>query len=200
MPTLSCAAKVSDIWSFTRRHSLWRAQAIFCFGGFDFCGQLVVALVERERFLPILERLRNLVQHGIGVANVLQDRWIISLQRLLCAQEFRQGLFVLAAAKMKPAEAIKVSPVLRVRRQRPFDIIFGLVQMGILVGPHETKIIIGLSSVRRIELDRLLEKVGGFVVKAGAFGGRAIFEKETAVGHVVALCLAFMQSFLEKRN
>src|SRR6476469_2655636 len=108
MPTLSCVAKVSDIWSFTRRHSLWRALAIFCFGGFDFCGQLVVALVERKRFLPILERFWNLVQHGIGVANLLKYRWIISLQRLLCAQEFRQCLFVLAAAEMKPAEAIEI--------------------------------------------------------------------------------------------
>src|SRR3954469_22175532 len=99
---------------------------------------------------------------------------------------------------MKPAETVEVSAILWIRGQSPFDIVFGLVQMRVLVSPHEAEIIVSLSGLRRVELDGLLKKLSCFVVEAGAFGGCAVFEEETIVRHVISLRLAFMQSLLEK--
>ncbi len=128
---------------------------------------------------------------------MLEDCRIVGFELLRGVEQLRQSLFVFTLAVMEPAHAVEIGAVVRVARERAFDVILRLIEVAVLIGPHIAEIVVSLGRVRRIGRDRLLEKVRGLVIEAGAFRGRAIFEIETPVGNLLALRLAFMQRFLE---
>ena len=68
---------------------------------------------------------------------------------------------------MEPAEAVEVCACSRISAERPLDVVLGLIEVRVPIGPHEAEIITSLTRVRRIEFDRFLEKFRRLVIELG---------------------------------
>ena len=93
--------------------------------------------------MPILERLGGAAELRVGVADVLEHRRIIARDDLRGAEEIAQRIFELPFFEMHPAAAIEIRAVIGIELERFTDHLLGLIEMHIVLGPHEPKIVVG---------------------------------------------------------